>query len=79
MGCFSVCLKADEIERVAGCSHIKMFELNRPIRCSFAVAHIPKQKKKKKKNGLWFINTPLDLRIKDTSGALLFCLKRECT
>lgn len=49
MGCFSVCLKADEIERVAGCSHIKMFELNRPIRCSFAVAHIPKQKKKKKK------------------------------
>lgn len=62
MVCFSVCLKADEMEDVAGCLHVQMFGLNRPIRCSFAVAHFPELKK----YGLWFVNTPLGLRIKDT-------------
>lgn len=62
MACFSVCLKADEMEHVAGCLYAQMFELNRPIKCSFAVAYVPELKK----HGLWFVNTPLDLWIKDT-------------
>lgn len=42
------------MEHVAGCLHVQVFELNKPIRCLFAVAQIPELKK----SGLWFINTP---------------------
>lgn len=41
---------------VAGCSHVQMFELNKPRRCLFAVVHIPELK-------IWPIvhKYPLDL------------------
>lgn len=39
-----VCLKGDEIEHVAGCSYVQMFELSKPRKCLFAVTHIPELK-----------------------------------
>jgi len=48
-----VCLKAAEMRHVAGCSRVRMFELNKSGRYLFAVARIPELKKSDR----WFVNT----------------------